>query len=70
MFQEVAGEYAYYFENSKNASVIVDAIKNWLQLYKENKHPKSDTMPWLTWEESTKQLLKCLNIKNNSKGKK
>jgi glycosyltransferase involved in cell wall biosynthesis len=62
VFREVAGEYAYYFDNSKESEVIALAVKEWLELYKNDKHPKSDGMPWLTWEESTKQLLHCLNI--------
>ncbi|MEA2091631.1 MAG: glycosyltransferase family 1 protein, partial [Campylobacterota bacterium] len=62
VFREVAGKYAYYFENNKDSNVITDAVKNWLKLYKQNNHPKSDDMPWLTWEESTKQLLNCLKI--------
>ncbi|MGQ9746109.1 MAG: glycosyltransferase, partial [Dissulfurimicrobium sp.] len=60
VFREVAGEYAYYFENSRDPRVMVDAIKSWLVLYKENKHPKSDNMPCLTWKESTENLLKII----------
>lgn len=66
VFKEVAGEYAYYFKNSKEPKVIEQAVKEWLDLYKEDNHPKSDDMPWLTWEESTKQLLQCLNIEIHS----
>ena len=62
VFREVAGEYSYYFKNDTNPATMAKAIEEWLLLYKEGKHPKSDNMPWLTWEESTKQLLKCLNI--------
>jgi glycosyltransferase involved in cell wall biosynthesis len=62
VFKEVAGEYAYYFDNSLNPEVIETTIQDWLELYKTNQHPKSDTMPWLTWEESAEQLLKALNL--------
>ncbi len=62
VFREAAGEYAYYFENSKDPKVLAKTIEKWIELYKADKHPKSDTMPWLTWEESTQQLLSCLNI--------
>lgn len=62
VFREVAGEYAYYFKNTKSALVIANTIESWLQLHQENKHPKSDNMPWLTWAESTTQLLECLDI--------
>jgi glycosyltransferase involved in cell wall biosynthesis len=60
VFKEVAGEYAYYFENTLNPEVIEATIQDWLELYKTNQHPKSDTMPWLTWEESAKKILRVL----------
>jgi hypothetical protein len=41
--------------------VLEQAIKDWLELYKNDKHPKSDDMPWLTWEESAKQLLEIIS---------
>jgi len=60
VFREVAGEYAYYFPNDNNPSVLANIIETWLELHKTNNHPKSDDMPWLTWEESSKKLLKCI----------
>ncbi len=57
VFKEVAKEFAYYFENTNEANVLCKAIKEWLELYKDDKHPKSQNMPWLTWEQSTKILL-------------
>lgn len=57
VFKEVAGEYAYYFSDHKNPQVISRAIADWLQLYKNNQHPKSDYMPWLTWKQSAQNLL-------------
>ncbi len=60
VFREVAGKYAYYFENSNDSSVLANVVISWLELYKDDRHPKSDAMPWLTWEESAKQLLGCI----------
>lgn len=57
VFREVAGEYAYYFENKNAPEVISDAVRKWLSLYQKNTHPKSDNMPWLTWKESARNLL-------------
>ncbi|WP_028862367.1 glycosyltransferase family 4 protein [Psychromonas aquimarina] len=62
VFREVAGDYAYYFDNDNRVDVIATTIRNWLELYEKDEHPKSDNMPWLTWEESSEQLLRCLNI--------
>ena len=56
VFREVAGEYAFYFSGGKPED-LSDAVKVWLGLHKEGKHPKSDNMPWLTWKESAKQLM-------------
>jgi glycosyltransferase involved in cell wall biosynthesis len=62
VFREVAGDYAFYF-NSEKAEGLAQTIKEWLELYKKDNHPRSDAMPWLTWKESANQLLK-LTIPN------
>ena len=65
VFKEVSREFAYYFENDNSPLVLANAIKEWLALYRVDKHPKSDKMPWLTWKESTEQLLDCLDFNLN-----
>jgi glycosyltransferase involved in cell wall biosynthesis/SAM-dependent methyltransferase len=55
VFREVAGEHAFYFRGLKTQS-LVDAITTWLASYKLNEHPKSVSMPYLTWRESAMQL--------------
>ncbi len=57
VFREVAGEYAYYFEDDDDPEILANTIGNWLDLHQEGKHPKSDEMPWLTWKESADQLM-------------
>lgn len=64
VFREVAGEFAYYFANDHDPSVLVNTITSWLELYNENNHPKSDKMPWLTWKKSATQIIKLMNIEN------
>lgn len=56
VFREVAGDHAFYFRGN-DPSDLVKAIKEWIALYKESRHPKSDGMPWLTWRDSTAMLL-------------
>lgn len=56
VFKEVAGSHAYYFSTRKS-EILARAIKDWIELYDANSHPKSDTMPWLNWKQSSKQLL-------------
>jgi len=59
VFREVAGEYAYYFSGLE-PQALADAIKRWLELNSEGKAPQSDDMPWLTWRQSTQQLLTAI----------
>lgn len=61
VFREVAGEHAYYFRGL-TADDLAEAIQNWLSLFATGSHPRSDAMPWLTWEESTQQLLQAMHL--------
>ena len=56
VFHEVAEEHAFYF-NGKEPDDLAKALREWLVLYQSGQHPKSDDMPWLTWKQSTQQLL-------------
>lgn len=56
VFREVADDYAFYFNGNKPED-LVEAIKDWLNLYKDGKHPKSDNIPYLTWKQSADQLM-------------
>ncbi|MDG1065386.1 MAG: glycosyltransferase [Luminiphilus sp.] len=51
VFREVAREFACYFGSEATNSLDV-AIKCWLEAYAKNSHPKSDGLPWLSWEQS------------------
>jgi len=62
VFQEVAGEHAYYF-SGKEPDVLATAVQNWLVLYKTKRHPNSKAMPWMTWKESANNLMKNIRIK-------
>ena len=56
VFREVAGDHAYYFADGAQAA-FSDRLRQWLDLFRAQAHPKSAGMPWLTWAESTQQLL-------------
>lgn len=56
VFREVARQHAFYFSGTSPEDLVM-AIQRWLDLYAKGKTPRSDTMPWLTWKESTQQLL-------------
>jgi len=65
IFKEVAQQHAYYFPNNDDPLTMSQSIKQWLELYKNQQHPKSTKMPWLTWKESLSQLLKPLLKQSN-----
>lgn len=55
VFREVSRENAYYFA-SDAPSNLAQALLSWLELNKSDLAPQSKTMPWLTWEESARDL--------------
>lgn len=59
VFREVGREYAYYFQGSEPRDVSQAVIK-WIGLNLEGKAPQSKNMPWLTWQQSTKDLMAAL----------
>ncbi|MGZ5201023.1 MAG: glycosyltransferase [Telluria sp.] len=59
VFREVAGEHAWYFEGLLPAD-LADAVEQWLALHKEGKAPVSSGMPWMTWDQSARQVLDAL----------
>lgn len=64
VFREVGQHHAYYFPNTKEAEVLAQKLIEWTELYAEGKAPRSDTMPWLTWAQSTQQLVACLELES------
>ena len=59
VFREVAGENVYYFSGA-SAEALATAVREWLSLSAKGKAPSSEHIRWLTWAESTKQLLKVV----------
>jgi glycosyltransferase involved in cell wall biosynthesis len=55
VFHEVAGEHMSYFAGREPGD-LARAVKDWLVLYGDDRHPKSGNMPWLTWAESAERL--------------
>jgi glycosyltransferase involved in cell wall biosynthesis len=56
VFREVAGEHAFYFEGGKPEDLAA-AIDEWLALHALGEAPASNGMPWLTWQQSARQLM-------------
>ena len=59
VFREVAGGHAFYFTGEK-PDALAQAVKEWLALYDQGKHPKSNAMPWMTWAQSAERLQEIL----------
>lgn len=55
VFQEVAGEHAFYFSGMQ-PEPMADAIERWLELDRQGLAPVSKGLPWLTWKQSAGQL--------------
>ena len=56
VFREVAGVHALYF-SGLTPNALANCVREWLALDKAGQAPQSDTMPWLTWKQSTQNLL-------------
>lgn len=59
VFREVAGESALYF-SGLTAADLAEALKQWLALYQNDSHPKTEGLRFLTWRESAEKLLEAL----------
>jgi glycosyltransferase involved in cell wall biosynthesis len=59
VFREVAGEHAFYFAG-KDSDVVAEAIKQWLVLHENGEHPKSHSIPWITWAQGVERLKEIL----------
>lgn len=59
VFREVASDHAFYFIGETAESLSM-AIQKWLILHNHKKEPQSTKISFLTWEDSTKELLKVI----------
>lgn len=56
VFREVAGDHAFYF-SAGDPGGLAAALTEWLALHARGSAPASGAMPWMTWEQSTRQLV-------------
>lgn len=56
VFREVAEEHAFYF-TANGADELAAALRLWLAQDAQGSAPQSAGMAWMTWEQSTRQLL-------------
>ncbi len=55
IFREVSGDNAFYFTGDTGES-LCSAIENWIDLYRENKHPRSEKIKYISWEECVRNI--------------
>ena len=60
MFREVAGNHAWYFDGMAGADLAA-AVRAWLALFAEGRHPTPQGMRWMTWREQARALLALLD---------
>jgi glycosyltransferase involved in cell wall biosynthesis len=60
-FREVASENAHYF-SGHDAQTLADALAGWLAL--GNSVPRSSDIRWLTWDQSSRELLDVILANN------
>lgn len=56
VLKEIAGDNAFYFSGEEPSNVS-DAITEWIELKSRDAVPPSNNIKWMTWKESTLQLL-------------
>ena len=59
VFREVAGDHAFYFSGD-DPEELADGLTHWLDLYRNEQHPRSDVMPWNTWRQSCERLIRII----------
>ena len=64
VFREVAGTNAAYFSGNSPLK-LAKALKSWIGRLNRGSAPQSSGMLWLTWQESTSQLIRLLTDSQN-----
>ncbi|EKT4504265.1 MULTISPECIES: glycosyltransferase [Pseudomonas] len=59
VFREVALDHAYYFSGEQPED-LARSVQQWLGLFEQGQHPRSQGMPSLTWAQSARRLLEIV----------
>ncbi len=63
VFREVAGSHAEYFPAGATSQALAEVLRDWLNRYAQGQVTDSKSMPYLTWQESARQLFAALTSK-------
>ena len=67
VFREVAGGHATYFKGLEPRD-LASVIRSWLTDWENRRETKSEGLKWLTWHESTQQLINALHLSAGASG--
>lgn len=56
LFRELAGERAFYFENTSLPEVLARSLRKWSSLYREGRLPLPEPLRWRSWSENVEAL--------------
>ncbi|MEP4485955.1 MAG: glycosyltransferase family 1 protein [Hyphomicrobiales bacterium] len=59
VFREITGDNAFYFASIMERE-LSQALLEWLEMYNEGTHPRSEPIKWLSWRESAIELMGCV----------
>ncbi len=59
VFREIAGTHAAFFDGD-TPEALAEAMQDWLVHFQAGTHPRSDDMPWMTWEQSAQALMAAI----------
>jgi glycosyltransferase involved in cell wall biosynthesis len=59
VFREVAADHAFYFDGVTSEDLAA-ALIQWLALFRQDRHPRSETMSYLTWQQSAEEFKSAL----------
>ncbi|GAB2896690.1 hypothetical protein GCM10027046_27700 [Uliginosibacterium flavum] len=65
VFREVCGAHAHYFAG-QSAARLAEAVSDWLALFAEGRHPRSDGIECVSWQASARRALAMLDVDSRS----
>lgn len=55
IFREVASDNAFYFSGDE-PECLAEAVENWINLYQKKRHPLSDGIKYISWEQCIRNM--------------
>jgi len=62
VFREVAGDKAFYIENTNDETIFAEKIKEWIELYKTNSIPLPPEVTKNSWADSARKICEIMGV--------